>query len=107
MSCRRLRGRVAAGDPAVIGGPGRADAGAGPCVPVNHEPDRGPEVTRTTTARRLPDFRLDGAPPLEPRRTYPADLDADIHAAPPPGTVAGLESTVDATGLTLFATVRR
>jgi hypothetical protein len=32
---------------------------------------------------------------------------ADIRAAAPPGAVAGLDITADATGLTLFATVRR
>ncbi|MEU7860500.1 class I SAM-dependent methyltransferase [Nonomuraea sp. NPDC049141] len=37
----------------------------------------------------------------------PADIEADVRAAAPPGTVAGLDITADATGLTLFATVRR
>lgn len=36
-----------------------------------------------------------------------ADIEADVRAAAPPGTVAGLDITADATGLTLFATVRR
>ncbi|MFI0369924.1 hypothetical protein ACH35V_18790 [Actinomadura sp. 1N219] len=36
-----------------------------------------------------------------------ADIEADVHAAAPPGTVAGLDVTADAAGLTLFATVRR
>jgi hypothetical protein len=43
-------------------------------------------------------FRMDAAP---------ADVEADVRAAAPPGTVAGLDITADATGLTLFATVRR
>lgn len=37
----------------------------------------------------------------------PADIEADVRAAAPPGTVTGLDITADATGLTLFATVRR
>ncbi|HUR01573.1 MAG TPA: hypothetical protein VM347_03460 [Nonomuraea sp.] len=37
----------------------------------------------------------------------PADIEADVRAAAPPGTAAGLDITADATGLTLFATVRR
>ncbi|MBX9394813.1 hypothetical protein K4749_14700 [Streptomyces sp. TRM72054] len=37
----------------------------------------------------------------------PADIEADVRAAAPPGTVAGLDITADATGLALFATVRR
>ncbi|MEU4499434.1 hypothetical protein OG729_00710 [Streptomyces sp. NBC_00210] len=36
----------------------------------------------------------------------PADIEADVRAAAPPGTVAGPDITADATGLTLFATVR-
>ncbi|MEU8924589.1 hypothetical protein AB0D10_27210 [Kitasatospora sp. NPDC048545] len=37
----------------------------------------------------------------------PADIEAGGGAAAPPGTVAGPDITADATGLTLFATVRR
>ncbi|MFB6703851.1 hypothetical protein ACFCW6_03930 [Streptomyces sp. NPDC056333] len=37
----------------------------------------------------------------------PADIEADIRAAASPGTVAGPDITTDATGLMLFATVRR
>jgi hypothetical protein len=37
----------------------------------------------------------------------PADIEADVRAAAPPGTVTGLDITADATGPTLFATVRR
>ncbi|WP_327739859.1 hypothetical protein OG749_44405 [Streptomyces nojiriensis] len=37
----------------------------------------------------------------------PVDIEADVRAAAPPGTVAGLDITADATGLTPFATVRR
>ncbi len=38
----------------------------------------------------------------------PADIEADVRAAAPPGTVAGLDITADATGgLTLFVSVRR
>ena len=37
----------------------------------------------------------------------PTDIEADVRAAAPPGTVAGLDITADATGLTLFAMVRR
>lgn len=37
----------------------------------------------------------------------PADIEADVRAVAPPGTVAGLDITADVTGLTLFATVRR
>jgi hypothetical protein len=37
----------------------------------------------------------------------PADIEADVRAAAPPGTVAGLDGTAVAAGLTLFATVRR
>jgi hypothetical protein len=37
----------------------------------------------------------------------PADIEADGRAAAPPGTVAGLDITADATGLTLLAAVRR
>jgi hypothetical protein len=37
----------------------------------------------------------------------PADIEADVRAAAPPRTVAGLDITADATGLALFATVRR
>ncbi|MEW2049056.1 hypothetical protein [Streptomyces sp. NPDC005476] len=38
----------------------------------------------------------------------PTDIEADVPAvAPPGGTVAGPDITADATGLTLFATVRR
>ncbi|MFF8535359.1 hypothetical protein ACF07B_26015 [Streptomyces sp. NPDC015532] len=37
----------------------------------------------------------------------PADNEADARTAAQPGTVAGLDITADATGLTLFATVRR
>jgi hypothetical protein len=33
--------------------------------------------------------------------------EAEVRAAAPPGTVAGLDITADAIGLTLFATVRR
>jgi hypothetical protein len=36
-----------------------------------------------------------------------ADIEADVRTALPPGTVAGLGIAADATGLTLFATVRR
>ncbi|MER6779003.1 MULTISPECIES: hypothetical protein [unclassified Streptomyces] len=36
-----------------------------------------------------------------------ADIEADVPAAAPPGTVAGSDITDDAAGLTLFATVRR
>lgn len=37
----------------------------------------------------------------------PVDIEADVRAAAPPGTVAGLDITADATSLTLLATVRR
>ncbi|WP_225100638.1 hypothetical protein [Streptomyces sp. CoH27] len=37
----------------------------------------------------------------------PVDIEADARAAAPPGTVAGRDITADATGLTLFTTVRR
>ncbi|MDT7662321.1 MAG: hypothetical protein QOD04_1877, partial [Pseudonocardiales bacterium] len=39
--------------------------------------------------------------------TSASPIEADVRAAAPPGTVAGLDITADATGLTLFATVRR
>lgn len=63
-------------------------------------------------AARLPvrPHRLSAVPAAQvvaADRDGPADLEADVRAAAPPGTVAGLDITADATGLTLFATVRR
>jgi hypothetical protein len=66
----------------VAGGQGVGVPGAQ--HPLPHRQQRGEQVERT-----------------------PTDIEADVRAAAPPGTVAGLDITADATGLTLFATVRR
>ena len=58
-----------------------------------------------TMTRDAPRARLERAAYLVERT--PADIEADVRAAAPPGTVAGLDITADATGLALFATVRR